>query len=207
MNRAFVYMMVGASLWGTISIFVKNLYAYEFTPMEVVTIRAITASIVLVSYLLISSPKSLKLKQIKDLKYFVRTGIFSKFALTKYTTLTVTTYTFVIASIVLLPFFPIKGKTAILLETEVLFYGFSLGFLPTAMAYIIYTYGFHNTEASKAAILSTIEPVVATLIGIFVFLEPFSFIQIIGMAFILGAVILTQLDQGERFIKKKVHSN
>src|SRR5690625_5510170 len=102
MNRAFVYMMVGATLWGPISMFVKNLYAYEFTPIEVVTNRTITASIILVSYLLISSPKSLKLKQIKDLKYFVRTGIFSKFALTKYTTLTVTTYTFVIASIVLL---------------------------------------------------------------------------------------------------------
>src|SRR5690625_4630356 len=231
MNRAFIFIMVAATLWGTISIFVKNLYTYGFTPMEVVTIRAITASIILVSYLLVSSPKSLKLKQIKDIKYFLGTGIFSivffnycmfktielatipisaallytapafvivlsflifqerltvyklialiftligtalvvgllpfdiggisiatiliglgslgyalysifsKFALTKYTTLTVTTYTFVIATIALLPFFPIKEKTAILLETEVLFYSFGLGFLPTAMAYIIY---------------------------------------------------------------------
>lgn len=301
MNRAFILIMIGATLWGTISFFVKNLYAYGFTPMEVVTIRAVTAAIILVVYLLISSPKSLRLKQITDMKYFIGTGvfsiiffnycmfktielatipisaallytapafvivlsfllfqeqitafklialiftligtalvvgllpfnmgsiplatifiglgsglgyalysIFSKFALTKYTTLTVTTYTFVVAAVSLLPFFPFKEKAALILDPVVLLYGFGLGFLPTAIAYIIYTYGLHHTEASKAAILSTIEPVVATLIGIFIFTEPFSSIQIIGMICILGAVILVQLDRGKLLFKKKVHSH
>lgn len=300
MNRAFILIMIGATLWGTISFFVKNLYSFGFTPMEVVTIRAVTAAIILVLYLLLSSPKSLRLNNVKDIKYFIGTGIFSiiffnycmfktmeiatipisaallytapafvivlsfllfqeritrpkllalaftligtalvvgllpfdigsisiatiliglgsglgyalysifsKFALIKYTSLTVTTYTFVVAAITLIPFFPFQEKFHLFFDLEVLLYGFGLGFLPTAVAYIIYTYGLHHTEASKAAILSTIEPVVATLIGIFVFTEPFSVLQFLGMGSILGAVILIQLESNTLERKRKVNS-
>ncbi|WP_240458804.1 EamA family transporter [Virgibacillus sp. Bac330] len=38
---------------------------------------------------------------------------------------------------------------------------YGLGFLPTAFAYIIYTCGLKDIEASKASILTTVEPVVA----------------------------------------------
>jgi len=120
--------------------------------------------------------------------------IFSKFALKKYTSLTATTYTFIIAAIALTPFFPYSEKGALLLDLNVLFYSIGLGFLPTAFAYIIYTYGLKQTEASKASILTTVEPVVATLIGIFIFKEAFSTLQMIGMASIIGAVILIQLN-------------
>ncbi len=286
MNRAFIYIILGAALWGTIGWYVKNLYSYGFTPMEVVTLRAWSAAIILVIYLIISSPKKLKLNSIRDIKYFIGTGIFSiiffnycmftaielstipvatallytapafvtllsfflfkealtrlkiiailitlmgtalvvgliplnlatfqltsilfglgsgigyalysifsKFALKKYSSLSITTYTFIVAAVTLLPFFPYQEKFHMLLDPSVLFYAFGLGFLPTAFAYIIYTHGLNNTEASKASILTTVEPVVATLIGIFIFHETFSFIQMIGMACIIGAVILIQ---------------
>ncbi|MBP1948721.1 DMT family transporter [Virgibacillus litoralis] len=286
MNKAFVYIILGAALWGTIGWYVKNLYSYGFTPMEVVTLRAWSAASILVIYLIISSPKELKLKSIRDIKYFIGTGIFSiiffnycmftaielstipvatallytapafvtllsfflfkepltrlkiiallitllgtalvvgliplnlkafqltsilfglgsgigyalysifsKFALKKYSSLSITTYTFIVAAVTLLPFFPYQEKFHMLLNPTVLFYAFGLGFLPTAFAYIIYTYGLNKTDASKASILTTIEPVVATLIGVFIFHEAFSFIQMIGMACIIGAVILIQ---------------
>lgn len=292
MNRAFIYIILGAALWGTIGWYVKNLYSYGFTPMEVVTLRAWSAAIILVIYLIIISPKKLKLKSIRDIKYFIGTGIFSiiffnycmftaielstipvatallytapafvtvlsfflfkealtrlkiiallitlmgtalvvglvplnletfqltsilfglgsgigyalysifsKFALKKYSSLSITTYTFIVAAVTLLPFFPYQEKFHMLLEPTVLFYAFGLGFLPTAFAYIIYTHGLNNTEASKASILTTIEPVVATLIGIFIFHEAFSFIQMIGMACIIGAVILIQAYSGPK---------
>jgi len=44
------------------------------------------------------------------------------------------------------------------MEFKVLLYAFGLGFLPTAIAYIIYTLGLQQTEASKASILVTAEP-------------------------------------------------
>ncbi|PAV28782.1 EamA family transporter [Virgibacillus profundi] len=288
MNKAFIYIIIGAALWGTIGWYVKNLYAFGFTPMEVVTLRAWSSAILLVIYLLIAAPKKLKLHTPGDIKYFLGTGIisiiffnyclftaielstlpfatallytapafvtiisfflfkepltrikltalfatligtclvvgliplnlkalqltsilfglgsgigyalysiFSKYALKKYTSLSVTTFTFVIAAIALLPFFPYQEKLHLLQDPTVLLYAFGLGFLPTAFAYIIYTHGLNQTEASKASILSTIEPVVATLIGIFIFQEAFSTIQMLGMVCIIGAVISMQLN-------------
>lgn len=286
MNKAMLCIILGATLWGTIGWYVKNLYQFGFTPMEVVMLRAWTAALLLLLYLAISSPKSLRLNAAGDIRYFVGTGIcsiiffnycmftaielstipiatallytapafvtvlsvflfkerftknkgfalvmtllgaclvvgvspagindagitaimfgigsgfgyalysiFSKFALEKYTSMTITTYTFVVAAVVLLPFFPYAQKGHLLAEPGVIFFAFGLGLLPTAFAYIIYTYGLTNTEASKAAILSTVEPVVAVFIGIFVFQESFSPIQIAGMVFILSAVLLVQ---------------
>ncbi|MEC5426036.1 EamA family transporter [Virgibacillus sp. C22-A2] len=287
MNKAFLYIIIGAALWGTIGWYVKNLYEFGFTAMEVVTLRAWSSAILLVAYLLIVSPKKLKLKARSDIKYFLGTGIlsiiffnyclftaielstipvatallytapafvtiisfflfkepltrikvislfvtllgtclvvgivplnlqalqissilfgigsgigyalysiFSKFALKKYTSLSITTYTFIVAAVALVPFFPYQEKSYLLLDPTVLLFAFGLGFLPTAFAYIVYTYGLNQTEASKASILSTIEPVVATLIGVFIFHEAFSFVQILGMGFIIGAVILMQV--------------
>src|SRR5690625_3021096 len=71
MNRAFIFIMIGATLWGTISFFVKNLYEYGFTAMAVVTIRAVTAAIILVVYILI-----LLFKLFTYINYFIVTFYF-----------------------------------------------------------------------------------------------------------------------------------
>ncbi|WP_067730128.1 DMT family transporter [Oceanobacillus damuensis] len=292
MNRYSILIMLGAALWGTIGWFVKHLYEFGFTPMEVVTLRAWSSAALLIAYTLAVSPKSLQLKKIQDIKYFIGTGIFSiiffnyclftaielstipiatallytapafvtiisfflfrepftgakitalaltlvgtclvvgltpnsvhnmktasillglgsglgyalysifsKFALKEYTTLRVTTFTFIVASLALIPFFPYKEKTHLFFDSHVLFYAVGLGLLPTVIAYILYTLGLQYTEASKASILSTIEPVVATLIGIFIFMEPFTFVQMLGMGCIIGAVILIQLYENRK---------
>jgi len=286
-NKPFLCVILGAALWGTIGWFVKNLYTFGFTPMEVVTLRTWFTAIILVTYMALISPRNLKLKSVTDLKYFIGTGvcsiiffnycmftaidlstipvatallytapafvtilsfflfrepltrlkmsalgitllgcffvvgltptgiqdiqfasilfgigsgfgyalysIFSKFALNKYSSLTVTTFTFIVAAFSLLPFFPYEEKMELLLDPIVLFYAIGLGLLPTALAYIIYTYGLQYIEASKASILSTTEPVIATLIGIFIFQESFTSIQMLGMGCIIGAVILMQV--------------
>lgn len=148
-------------------------------------------------------PLNLQIFQLQSILFGIGSGIgyalysiFSKFALKKYSSLSITTYTFVVASVTLLPFFPYQEKSQLLLDPDVLLYAFGLGLLPTAFAYIIYTHGLNQIEASKASILATVEPVVATLIGIFVFREAFSLIQMIGMVFIISAVILIQAYSG-----------
>src|SRR5699024_1476150 len=83
-------------------------------------------------------------------------SIFSKFALEKYSSLVITTYTFIVASVVLLPFFSYQEHAALLLTPNVLLYAFGLGFLPTVVAYMIYTYGIKQTEASNASLLTTV---------------------------------------------------
>src|SRR5699024_5994576 len=105
----------------------------------------------------------------------------------------ITTFTFTVAAIALVLFFPFLRKGHLLLDPGVLFFALGLGFLSTAIAYIIYTYGLNLTKTSNTSILTTIEPNVATLIGIFVFSEVFSKVQMLGMACIIGGVILIQL--------------
>jgi drug/metabolite transporter (DMT)-like permease len=301
LKKAYLYIITGAALWGTIGWYVNHLYDYGFTPMEVVTLRAWTTAILLFIFMLVTAPKKMKLKSYKDIRYFIGTGIFSiiffnyclftaielstipvatallytapafviiisfflfkepltrakiisliltlfgtglvvgliplnlqaiqissilfglgsgigyalysifsKFALKKYTSLIITTYTFAVAAIALIPFFPYSEKGHLLLEPTVLLYAFGLGFLPTAFAYIIYTYGLNQTEASKASILSTVEPVVATMVGVFIFQEAFTFIQMIGMACIIGAVILIQYKRKPARYRKSSTQN
>src|SRR5699024_10828044 len=85
---------------------------------------------------------------------------------------------------------------------RVILFAFGLGFLPTAVAYIIYTYGLQQTEASNASLLTTVEPVVATLVGVFIFEEHFAFSQIVGMICIIWAVILMQIQLPENRLTK-----
>ena len=70
MNIAFLYILFGAALWGTIGYYVRQLYHFGFTPMEVVTLRVWTSALILVLYLLITNRKRLKLDKLTDVKYF-----------------------------------------------------------------------------------------------------------------------------------------
>src|SRR5699024_10392370 len=120
-------------------------------------------------------------------------SIFSKFALEKYSSLTITTYTFTMAFLVLLALFASSDKFHLLVDPIALIVAYGIAFLPAGLAYIIYSHVLLHIEASPASILGTVEPIVATLIGVFIFHETFTFTQMIGMACIIGAVVLTQV--------------
>src|SRR5699024_8570361 len=94
-------------------------------------------------------------------------SIFSKFALEKYSCLVSITYTSTVAAISLLPFFAYLADGALLPDFKLILFAFVLGFLPTVLAYIIITYGLHHTEASIASLLTTVIPVILTLVGVF----------------------------------------
>ena len=56
--------------------------------------------------------------------------------------------------------------------------------------FLAYTLGLRIVEASKAGILATIEPMVATLFGVLVFSEPLTLMSGFGVALILAAVVI-----------------
>ena len=62
--------------------------------------------------------------------------------------------------------------------------------ITAVIPFLSYTLGLRTVEASKAGILATIEPMVATLIGIVVFAEPLTFFSGVGILLILAAVVL-----------------
>lgn len=120
--------------------------------------------------------------------------IFGKFALKKYQPFTITLYTFIVASAALIPVTQLWKKLDVLVNVNVLLYGIGLGLIPTVLAYFLYTWGLEKTEGSKAAIIATIEPVVATLLGVLLYEERLGFFQIIGALLILSSVIIVNIS-------------
>ncbi|WML46392.1 EamA family transporter [Neobacillus sp. PS3-40] len=279
---------LSASLWGLIAIFVRTLSKVGFTPMEIVTIRVATATVMLCFGGLFMYPKQMKIK-FADVKLFVGTGIcsivffnwcyfttinhmnlsiavillytapafvtvlsffflnerlnvikiisvigtligcifiaginlsetssistiglitglgagfgyslysiFGKFALRKYESFTVTFYTFLIATITLIPLTGIWEKWSLIWRSDNLFWALGLGLFPTVIAYFMYTKGLEKMESSKASIIATVEPVVATLLSVIYYQEKLGVMQLIGAAFVLISVILVNLPK------------
>ncbi len=282
---SYLFIALGASLWGLIAIFVEGLYTYGFTALEIVAIRVMVAAILLILFVSIKDVKLLKIDW-RDSMYFVGTGIFSivffnwclftaiketsiavaaillytapaivtilsrflfqewftkrkilalcmtffgcmfvigllpggasnaslfgvlaglgsglgyalysifgKYALEKYSSLTVITYTFIYASVALIPVTGLWQKTDVILQSGVLMNAIGIGFVSTVLAYMLYTVGLQFVESSRASITATVEPVIATLVGVILFQEQLSLWQIVGIFFVLSAVMVVQ---------------
>lgn len=119
-------------------------------------------------------------------------SIFGRYALRKYDSITVTLYTFVFASAGLIPTSNIKGLISLLPYNGAWIYAVLLGLLATVLPFLLYTKSLTEIETSKASIIATLEPVVATIIGIFLFGEPVSIFKIIGISLVIFAVSILQ---------------
>ncbi|MCM3669412.1 EamA family transporter [Mesobacillus maritimus] len=135
-------------------------------------------------------------------------SIFGKIVLKSYHPFTLTLYTFVTAAIFLVPFFIGKTETLnILNQPTVWFYALGLGVVPTVLAYFAYSWGLEKVESSQAAIIATVEPVAATILGLMVYNEQISLVQFFGILLILGSVIFVNLPQRHRNANQNNHKN
>ena len=121
-------------------------------------------------------------------------SIFSRFALKKYNSLTVTFYTFLFSAISIIPFCSIS-KVPALINSKSILLSCGIALLCTALPYIFYTIGLQGLETGKAAVLVTVEPLVATLIGFLLWKEQVSFFKVIGILLILVSVLLLSLGK------------
>lgn len=284
MNVFTLCTILAGVLWGTISVFLKNLSSSGLSLIQITACRAVFSSFFLFVYFLVKDKNLLKIK-LKDIWMFVGTGvvsltffslcyfstilesgasiavillytspifilllsailfkekitriklfaliltfvgcifvtgiggenhlsakglfiglcagfgyalysIFSRFALKKYKPLTVTFYTFVFSSISLLPFCNIVEICSSFSEKSLLFL-IGIALICTVLPYIFYTFGLSGLETGKAAILVTVEPLVGSLIGIFVWKENLDMLKLIGIIMIFIAVILINLN-------------
>ena len=64
----------------------------------------------------------------------------------------------------------------------------AMGLVTAFAAYLLYTWGLERIESSRAAILASVEPVVAALVGVFWFRETISLPALAGNVLVLGAI-------------------
>ncbi|MDO4805317.1 MAG: DMT family transporter [Lachnospiraceae bacterium] len=122
-------------------------------------------------------------------------SIFGRFALMRgYHSFTINLYTFLFASLACIPLVD-AGKIFTVCTSNLSMAVFSVlcGLVTTMVPYIAYNFGLAGVETGKAAIIASIEPVVATLIGAALFGERPGVGNIIGIILVLAAIVLCNL--------------
>lgn len=119
-------------------------------------------------------------------------SIFSRYAIKKgYDSLTITTYTFTFSAIGLAPMVNWgHAVTCLAASTPKLPFLFLVCALVTIAPYILYTRGLEGLENGKASILASVEPVVASLVGLLLYKEAMEPIQFLGMLLVLVSCVL-----------------
>ncbi len=121
-------------------------------------------------------------------------SILGTVALRRYSPYTVTTYTFAFAALgawlICRPAEMLAKFAAAPNLPGLVFFCFLTALVTAVIPFLAYTLGLQTVEASRAGILATVEPLVATLIGVAVFSEPLTLLSGLGMLLILAAVVL-----------------
>lgn len=123
-------------------------------------------------------------------------GIFAKILVQKYHSLTILFYTFLLAGLggVFIGDTPkmirIMMSAPVSVPTVI-----GTALLCSVIPYILYTTALKHIEASKVSIVASIEPVVATVLGVLVFRESLTLTSMAGIICVLAAIGI--LNMGE----------
>ena len=126
-------------------------------------------------------------------------SILGSVALRRYSPYTVTACTFLIAAVGACCICRPAAMLSTLLSAPsplgTLLFFVLTAFVTAVVPFLCYTLGLRSVEAGKAAILATVEPMVASLLGVAVFHEALTPLSALGILLILAAVILLSLPK------------
>lgn len=125
-------------------------------------------------------------------------SIFGKVALRRYSTMTISFYTFVFAALATAPFAAADCAAFTAAHPAGLALGVCLAVLCTVVPFLLYTGGLDGVPASRAAVLATVEPMTGSVLGVIAFGDPFTIWTALGMGLILGAIVVLQMPLGRR---------
>ena len=126
-------------------------------------------------------------------------SIFSRFALNRgYSSLTINFYSSLLATI---------GATVIggteyleIITASAPNFGFALatGLVTCFLPYLLYTRGLEGRENGKASIMASVEPVVATIVGVVIYKEALTAMSAAGIVLVLAAIVLLNIKLGKK---------
>ena len=129
--------------------------------------------------------------------FYALYSIFGRYAINRgYGAWTMTFYTFLFCSIgcAFLSDWQVIGSVMAADSANILWV-LGLGFVTAFLPYVLYSTGLEHMESSKASILASVEPVVSALFGVFVFHETMSLWGVIGIALVLGAIVVLNVKK------------
>jgi len=119
-------------------------------------------------------------------------SIFGRYALQRgYNSLTITFYTFLFATFCTV-FLTDVSSIINIVETHVGIgvYGALMILFVTLFPYLCYTKGLSGMENGTASVIASIEPVMATVLGILIYKEEMTFANAFGMMLVLGSIVM-----------------
>lgn len=120
-------------------------------------------------------------------------GIFGRRALRRYSSWTTLAYTFAAGALFLLVTQPMERIMSAFARPDAMIWLVILTLVPTLGGYALYTFGLRFLEATEAAILASIEPVMAAVWAAIFLGERLSWPQVVGAGLVIAGVIVLHL--------------
>jgi len=108
-----------------------------------------------------------------------------------YSSITITFYTFVFATLATIFMADVPSITNIV-ETQpglCVYAAFMILFV-TLFPYLCYTKGLSGMENGTASVIASIEPVMATMLGILIYKEEMTLVNVFGMILVLISIVI-----------------
>ncbi len=124
-------------------------------------------------------------------------SIFGRYALQRgYSSLTITFYTFVFATLTTVFLVDVSSIINIV-ETHprIGVYGAFMILFVTLFPYLCYTKGLSGMENGTASVIASIEPVVATVLGILIYKEEMTFVNAFGMILVVASIVMLNVNE------------
>ncbi len=126
-------------------------------------------------------------------------SIFGRFALNRgYSSLTINFYACLLAAIGATIIGGTEYIDIITQSPSNLGFAFATGLVTCFLPYLLYTYGLNGLENGKASIMASIEPVVATIVGVAIYSEALTPMSAAGILLVLSAIVLLNIKIGKK---------
>lgn len=122
-------------------------------------------------------------------------SIFGKYAVQKYSSLTITAYTFYFAVLAAVPLAGFDSVAVSKINLTTIGGSLGLGLVCAVIPYLLYTNGLEQVEPGQASILATIEPFVAAAMGMLCFAEPMTMSKAVGMLLIFCSIVILNIRE------------
>lgn len=126
--------------------------------------------------------------------------IFSRYSLERgYSSLTINFYSCLLAGLgAMIIWHPATLVSSVTSSAGHFLFCIAAAVVTCFIPYLLYTYGLTGLENGKASVLASVEPVVASLVGILIYKETYTFMSVTGVVMVLAAVVLLNIKPSVR---------